>query len=163
MTSLNGAVPFGWCPVRRKELPDSLLRAVGYDGLPSIDVFVCTADPRREPPASVASTALSAMAFDYPTDRLSVYLSDDGGSAVTLFAFMEAARFARYWLPFCKSLHPLDDKNVTIASLFMLSVDSIDVEWIPRLPQNLTTKYLLVEAFPARGQEDMSCLVTLST
>ncbi|KAG6483651.1 hypothetical protein ZIOFF_060303 [Zingiber officinale] len=96
------AVPFRWCPVRRKEFPDSLLREVGRDDLPAIDVFVCTADPRREPPASVASTALSAMAFDYPTDRLSVYLSDDGGSAVTLFAFMEAARFARYWLPFCK-------------------------------------------------------------
>ncbi|WOL03032.1 hypothetical protein Cni_G11752 [Canna indica] len=96
------AQAFRWRPVRRQEFPDRLLQEVEPKQLPALDVYICTADPHREPPASVASTALSAMAFDYPTDRLSVYVSDDGGSAVTLFAFMEAARFARYWLPFCK-------------------------------------------------------------
>ncbi|URE31632.1 cellulose synthase-like protein [Musa troglodytarum] len=93
---------FRWRPVSRQEFPDPLLREVGSDGLPALDVFICTADPHKEPPISVVGTALSAMSFDYPTDRLSIYVSDDGGSAVTLFAFMEAARFARYWLPFCK-------------------------------------------------------------
>ncbi|CAA6665754.1 unnamed protein product [Spirodela intermedia] len=82
------AQAFRWRPVRRQE-----------EGWPGLDVFICTADPYKEPPMSVANTALSAMAFDYPTDRLSVYISDDGGSPLTLFAFMEAARFARYWLP----------------------------------------------------------------
>lgn len=91
-----------WRPVRRREFPDRLLHAVAPDDLPAIDVFICTADALREPPASVASTALSAMAFDYPPEKISVYVSDDGGSAVTLLAFAEAARFARYWLPFCR-------------------------------------------------------------
>lgn len=50
----------------------------------------------------VVSTALSALAFDYPAEKLSVYVSDDGGADVTLFAFMEGARFARHWLPFCR-------------------------------------------------------------
>ncbi|GFP98084.1 cellulose synthase-like protein g3 [Phtheirospermum japonicum] len=32
----------------------------------------------------------------------SVYVSDDGGSELTMFAFMEAAKFGRHWLAFCK-------------------------------------------------------------
>ncbi|XP_073109211.1 cellulose synthase-like protein G3 isoform X2 [Elaeis guineensis] len=94
--------PFRWRSVRRREFPDRLIDTVGRKNLPALDVFICTADPHKEPPMSVVSTALSVMAFDYPTDRLSVYISDDGGSEVTLFAFMEAAMFARYWLPFCR-------------------------------------------------------------
>ncbi|RVW91586.1 Cellulose synthase-like protein G1 [Vitis vinifera] len=57
---------------------------------------------RQEPPMSVVNTALSVMAYDYPTEKLSVYVSDDGGSKLTLFAFMEAARFAAHWLPYCR-------------------------------------------------------------
>ncbi|XP_010912201.1 cellulose synthase-like protein G3 [Elaeis guineensis] len=94
--------PFRWRSVRRREFPDSLIDMVARKNLPALDVFICTADPHKEPPMSVVSTALSVMAFDYPTDRLSVYVSDDGGSEVTLFAFVEAAMFARYWLPFCR-------------------------------------------------------------
>ncbi|KAG1346416.1 putative Cellulose synthase-like protein G2 [Cocos nucifera] len=94
--------PFRWRSVRRREFPARLIDTVGRKNLPALDVFICTADPHKEPPMSVVSTALSVMAFDYPTDRLSVYVSDDGGSEVTLFAFMEAAMFARYWLPFCR-------------------------------------------------------------
>lgn len=100
---------FRWRPVRREEHPHLLLEATtGHDGLqqqqllPALDVFICTADPYKEPPASVASTALSVMAYDYPAEKISVYVSDDGGSELTLFAFVEAARFARHWLPFCK-------------------------------------------------------------
>lgn len=78
--------------------------------LPKLDVFVCTADPYKEPPVNVVCTALSAIAFDYPTDRLSVYVSDDGCSELTLFAFMEAAKFALHWLPFCK------DNNILVRS-----------------------------------------------
>lgn len=51
---------------------------------------------------SVVNTALSVMAYDYPVEKLSVYLSDDGGSDLTLFAFMEAAKFAKHWIPFCR-------------------------------------------------------------
>ncbi|XP_058095875.1 cellulose synthase-like protein G3 [Magnolia sinica] len=91
-----------WRPIRRWSFPENLSKLVDDRDLPALDVFICTADPRREPPMSVANTALSTMAFDYPTDRISVYVSDDGGSDLTLFAFMEAAKFARHWLPFCR-------------------------------------------------------------
>lgn len=70
--------------------------------LPGIDIFVCTADPMIEPPAMVINTVLSVMAYDYPPEKLSVYLSDDGGSDLTFYAMVEAARFSKIWLPFCK-------------------------------------------------------------
>ncbi|KAL5989415.1 hypothetical protein ACLOJK_010306 [Asimina triloba] len=91
-----------WRPVRRSALPENLSRLFDDRDLPALDVFICTADPRKEPPISVANTALSAMAFAYPTDKISVYVSDDGGSDLMLFAFTEAAKFARHWLPFCR-------------------------------------------------------------
>ena len=71
--------------------------------LGAIDVFICTADPKKEPPVKVMNTVLSAMVLDYPPEKLSVYLSDDGGSSLTLYAIREAWRFARLWIPFCKS------------------------------------------------------------
>ncbi|XP_035543219.1 cellulose synthase-like protein G3 isoform X6 [Juglans regia] len=69
---------------------------------PALDVFICTTDPYKEPPMRLVSTVLSVMAYDYPTENISVYVSDDGGSQVTLFACMEAAKFAYHWLPFCR-------------------------------------------------------------
>lgn len=51
---------------------------------------------------TVVATTLSVMAYDYPAEKLSIYVSDDGGSELTLFALMQAARFAKAWLPFCK-------------------------------------------------------------
>ncbi|PON68983.1 Cellulose synthase [Trema orientale] len=93
-------------PLYRKEFPEKYLN--NYKGkkyseeFPAIDVFVCTADPYKEPPMNVVNTALSVMAFDYPEEKVSIYVSDDGGSALTLFAFMEAAKFAVHWLPFCR-------------------------------------------------------------
>ncbi|GMJ00456.1 cellulose synthase like G3, ARABIDOPSIS THALIANA CELLULOSE SYNTHASE-LIKE G3 [Hibiscus trionum] len=89
-------------PVYRKEFPDNIEKVVNTSDLPGLDVFICTADPYKEPPMSVVNTALSVMAYDYPTDKISLYVSDDGGSAFTLFAFMEAARFAAHWLPYCR-------------------------------------------------------------
>ncbi|CAI0441715.1 unnamed protein product [Linum tenue] len=88
-------------PVRRREFPANL-PARGRSDFPALDVFICTADPYKEPPVGVVNTALSVLAYDYPPEKLSVYVSDDGGSALTLFAFLEAAKFAAHWLPFCK-------------------------------------------------------------
>ncbi|XP_022719962.1 cellulose synthase-like protein E6 [Durio zibethinus] len=70
--------------------------------LPGIDIFVCTADPLIEPPSMVINTVLSVMAYDYPPEKLSIYLSDDGGSDLTFYAMLEAATFSKKWLPFCK-------------------------------------------------------------
>lgn len=90
-------------PLRRREFPDNLKQLLKKDSnFPALDVFICTADPYKEPPMSVVNTALSVLAYDYPTTKISVYVSDDGGSDMTLFAFMEAARFAAEWLPFCR-------------------------------------------------------------
>lgn len=86
-------------PVIRQTFPENIMSEKDF---PPIDIFICTADPRKEPPISVVNTALSVMAYDYPSHKISVYVSDDGGSQLTLFAFMEAAKFARVWLPFCR-------------------------------------------------------------
>ncbi|CAN6456151.1 unnamed protein product [Victoria cruziana] len=101
---------YRWTPVRRRAFPENLRAKLQDADLPALDVFICTADPFREPPIDVANTALSAMAFDYPADKISVYVSDDGGSKLTLLAFMEAARFAKKWVPFCKE-HKIKERN----------------------------------------------------
>ncbi|XP_021689910.2 cellulose synthase-like protein E6 isoform X2 [Hevea brasiliensis] len=43
------------------------------------------------------------MSCNYPTEKLAVYLSDDGGSDLTFYALLEASHFAKYWIPFCKT------------------------------------------------------------
>ncbi|KAL4567378.1 hypothetical protein LXL04_022961 [Taraxacum kok-saghyz] len=90
---------FLWRPVTRTVFPERLPED---DQLPPIDVFICTADPEKEPPLGVMNTVVSAMSLDYPATKLTVYLSDDGGCPVTLEALREAWRFAKIWVPFCK-------------------------------------------------------------
>nr|XP_048337139.1 cellulose synthase-like protein E2 isoform X2 [Ziziphus jujuba var. spinosa] len=90
-----------WNPAYRNTFKDRL--SLRYEKvLPGIDIFVCTADPTVEPPIMVINTVLSVMAYDYPPEKLSVYLSDDGGSDLTFYAMLMASRFAKEWLPFCR-------------------------------------------------------------
>ncbi|KAF8737560.1 hypothetical protein HU200_014107 [Digitaria exilis] len=89
-------------PVYRRVLPDRLTQRYKEEELPGVDIFVCTADPTLEPPMLVISTVLSVMAYDYPAEKLNIYLSDDAGSVVTLYALYEASEFAKHWIPFCK-------------------------------------------------------------
>ncbi|KAF5938523.1 hypothetical protein HYC85_022782 [Camellia sinensis] len=89
-------------PINRETFPENLIKHAKESEFPAVDVLICTADPYKEPPMRVVNTCLSVMAYDYPTQKLSFYVSDDGGSQLTLFAFMEAAKFAAHWLPFCK-------------------------------------------------------------
>uniref|UniRef100_A0A0A0KUZ9 Cellulose synthase-like protein G3 n=1 Tax=Cucumis sativus TaxID=3659 RepID=A0A0A0KUZ9_CUCSA len=97
--------------LRRREYPANLKELLKKDSdFPALDVFICTADPYKEPPMNAVNTALSVMAYDYPTSKVSVYVSDDGGSAMTLFAFMVAAKFAAKWLPFCRE-NGIVDRN----------------------------------------------------
>ena len=96
------AQAFRMCPTQRQVFIEHLQHVAEESDYPALDVFICTADPYKEPPIGVVNTALSVMAYDYPVEKLSVYVSDDGGSQLTLFAFMEAARFATHWLPFCR-------------------------------------------------------------
>ncbi|TYJ11184.1 hypothetical protein E1A91_A11G257700v1 [Gossypium mustelinum] len=92
-----------WNSVYRLPYIDRLSQRFGKE-LPGIDIFVCTADPLMEPPSMVVNTVLSVMAYDYPPEKLSIYLSDDGGSDLTFYAMLEAANFSKTWLPFCKKL-----------------------------------------------------------
>ncbi|KAL5747072.1 hypothetical protein ACOSQ2_024369 [Xanthoceras sorbifolium] len=90
---------FRWIPVTRTVF---LENSPADDArLPGVDVFVCTADPKKEPTLDVMNTVISALALDYPTNKLAVYLSDDGGCKITLYATREASKFAKYWVPFC--------------------------------------------------------------
>lgn len=70
--------------------------------VPAVDIFVTTADPVLEPPIITVNTVLSLMALDYPAKKLGCYVSDDGCSALTLYALSEAVKFAKIWVPFCK-------------------------------------------------------------
>jgi len=90
---------FRWRPVSRSVFPERLPED---HELPPIDVFICTADSTKEPTLDVMNTVLSAMSLDYPPKKLHVYLSDDGGSPLTLHGVREAWKFARWWLPFCR-------------------------------------------------------------
>ncbi|KAB2009430.1 hypothetical protein ES319_D10G166200v1 [Gossypium barbadense] len=89
---------FRWRPLSRTVSIDEIPANMNLEGL---DVFVCTADPRKEPTMEVMNTIISALALDYPPGKLAVYLSDDGGSYITLYALKEAFAFSKRWLPFC--------------------------------------------------------------
>ena len=93
---------FRWRPQITKHVllpPDKLRPQLP---LPAIDVFICTADPEKEPTLEVMNTLISAMTLDYPPDKLHIYFSDDAGSPVTLHGVREARRFSRWWVPFCR-------------------------------------------------------------
>ncbi|PON63765.1 Cellulose synthase [Parasponia andersonii] len=82
----------------------------GRSDLPGVDVFVSTADPDKEPPLVTANTILSILAVDYPIEKLSCYISDDGGAILTFEAMAEAANFAQVWVPFCRK-HNIEPRN----------------------------------------------------
>uniref|UniRef100_A0A5B7B305 Putative cellulose synthase-like protein E6 isoform X1 n=1 Tax=Davidia involucrata TaxID=16924 RepID=A0A5B7B305_DAVIN len=90
-----------WNPIYRYTFKHRLSQRY-EEVLPGVDIFVCTADPVLEPPIMVINTVLSVMAYDYPPQKLSIYLSDDGGSEITFYALLQASRFSKHWLPFCK-------------------------------------------------------------
>ncbi|PPD75632.1 hypothetical protein GOBAR_DD27443 [Gossypium barbadense] len=92
----------------------------GRSDLPGVDVFVSTADPEKEPPLVTANTILSIMAANYPVEKLSAYISDDGGAILTFEAMAEAIRFAEVWVPFCRK-HDIEPRNPD--SYFNLKTD----------------------------------------
>ncbi|KAL9259388.1 Cellulose synthase A catalytic subunit 1 [UDP-forming]-like protein [Drosera capensis] len=95
-----------WYPINRETFLDRLALRHDREGEPSqlapIDVFVSTVDPLKEPPLITANTVLSILAVDYPVDKVSCYVSDDGSAMLTFEALSETSEFARKWVPFCK-------------------------------------------------------------
>lgn len=91
-----------------------------------MDIFVTTADPIIEPPMMVMNTVLSVMAYDYPTEKISVYLSDDGGSELTYYALLEAAEFAKQWIPYCKK-YSVEPRS-PVAYFVSIATDAVGVD-----------------------------------
>ncbi|KAL5578008.1 hypothetical protein UlMin_019707 [Ulmus minor] len=96
--------------LRDKFEQPSLSNPKGRSDLPGVDVFVSTADPDKEPPLVTANTILSILAVDYPVEKLSCYISDDGGAILTFEAMAEAVNFAQVWVPFCRK-HNIEPRN----------------------------------------------------
>ncbi|KAL8192154.1 hypothetical protein R6Q57_028016 [Mikania cordata] len=95
-----------WYPINRITFIDELSARYEREGEPSelaaVDFFVSTVDPLKEPPLITANTVLSILAVDYPVDKVSCYVSDDGAAMLTFESLVETAEFARKWVPFCK-------------------------------------------------------------
>ncbi|KAI5440357.1 hypothetical protein KIW84_010019 [Lathyrus oleraceus] len=129
---------YRWRPVSRSVMTEKL---PADQNLPGLDIFVCTIDPEKEPTVEVMNTVVSAVAMDYPSDKLCVYLSDDGGSPVTLYGIKEASQFAKAWVPFCKKygvksrcpkvfFSPLgEDEHVLRSHEFEVERDQIKVKY----------------------------------
>ncbi|MBA0759794.1 hypothetical protein Gotri_022627, partial [Gossypium trilobum] len=98
-----------WYPIERETYLDRLSLRYEKEGklseLASIDVFVSTVDPMKEPPLITANTVLSILAVDYPVDKVACYVSDDGAAMLTFEALSETSEFARKWVPFCKKFN----------------------------------------------------------
>ncbi|GAV83167.1 Cellulose_synt domain-containing protein [Cephalotus follicularis] len=92
----------------------------GKSDLPGVDIFVSTADPEKEPVLVTANTILSILAAEYPVEKLSCYVSDDGGSLLTFEAMAEAASYAKIWVPFCRK-HDISPRNPE--TYFNLKID----------------------------------------
>ncbi|THG04136.1 hypothetical protein TEA_015477 [Camellia sinensis var. sinensis] len=96
-----------WSPIDRETYLDRLSLRYEREGEPNmlapVDIFVSTVDPMKEPPLVTGNTILSILAMDYPVDKISCYVSDDGASMLTFEALSETAEFARKWVPFCKN------------------------------------------------------------
>ncbi|CBI30712.3 hypothetical protein VitviT2T_015236 [Vitis vinifera] len=95
-----------WTPINRETFIDRLSARYEREGEPSelaaVDFFVSTVDPLKEPPLITANTVLSILAVDYPVDKVSCYVSDDGSAMLSFESLVETADFARKWVPFCK-------------------------------------------------------------
>ncbi|KAJ8431241.1 hypothetical protein Cgig2_028631 [Carnegiea gigantea] len=95
-----------WFPINRETYLDRLSLRFEREGEPNklapVDFFVSTVDPLKEPPIITANTILSILAVDYPVEKVSCYVSDDGASMLLFDTLAETAEFARRWVPFCK-------------------------------------------------------------
>ncbi|KAF9611342.1 hypothetical protein IFM89_030131 [Coptis chinensis] len=105
------------------------------------------------------NTVLSVMAYNYPTEKLSVYVSDDGGSDLTFYALLEASQFGKHWIPFSKKFNieprspsayfstksdPLVDNKVlsSIKKLYEEMEHRIETaSKLGRIPEDIRIKY----------------------
>jgi len=95
-----------WLPITRETYLDRLSIRFEREGEPNqlspVDVFVSSVDPLKEPPIITANTVLSILSVDYPVEKVTCYVSDDGASMLLFDCLAETSEFARRWVPFCK-------------------------------------------------------------
>ncbi|PWA59010.1 cellulose synthase A catalytic subunit 7 [Artemisia annua] len=150
-----------WSPVKRETYLDRLALRYDKDGepsqLPHIDVFVTTADPSREPPLVTANTVLSILAVDYPVDKMTCYVSDDGYAMQTFESLTETAEFAKKWVPFCKkySIEPRAPEFFFTEKIDYV-MDDIDLSFIKEC-REMKREYeelkVRINAFVAKAQK----------
>ncbi|XP_042519910.1 cellulose synthase-like protein H1 isoform X2 [Macadamia integrifolia] len=149
-----------WTPVDYTTYPERLLQWFG-DELPPVDMFVTTADPVLEPSIITVNTVLSLLAVDYPAHKLACYVSDDGASPLTFYSLVEASKFAKLWVPFCKKY------DVQVRAPFMyfstepmstshISSDHFQQEW-----KKIKDKYeQLTQRIEEAAQKSVPCDLT---
>ncbi|GJZ31448.1 cellulose synthase A catalytic subunit 3 [UDP-forming]-like protein [Tanacetum coccineum] len=75
----------------------------GREGEPSqlafVDIFVNTVDLLKEPPLVTANMVLFILAIDYPDDKVSCYVSDDGAAMLSFESLSETSEFAKKCVP----------------------------------------------------------------
>nr|GEV25637.1 cellulose synthase A catalytic subunit 4 [UDP-forming] [Tanacetum cinerariifolium] len=95
-----------WFPINRETYLDRLSLRFEREGEPNgllpVDFFVSSVDPLKEPPIITSNTVLSILSVDYPTEKVSCYVSDDGAAMLLFDTLSETAEFARRWVPFAK-------------------------------------------------------------
>ncbi|KAI4307852.1 hypothetical protein L6164_030987 [Bauhinia variegata] len=141
-----------WRIVYHSPFMQRLLQRYDEDKLPAMDIFVCTADPLLEPPSLVINTVLSTMSYNYPPEKLSVYLSDDGGSELTFYALLKASDFSKHWLPFCRRFN-IEPRS---PEAYFAGHHSGDEEWfsIKKLYEEMKSQIESVEKM-GKVSEDM--------
>lgn len=96
--------------------------------LPAVDIFVSTVDPVEEPPLTLANTILSILAANYPPDKVTCYVSDDGAAILTFEALCETSHFATKWVPFC---HKFNIEPRAPESYFNQKLDYLNYQVLP--------------------------------
>ncbi|KAI4307850.1 hypothetical protein L6164_030985 [Bauhinia variegata] len=129
-----------WRIVHHSPFKQRLSHRYDEDKLTATDIFVCTADPLLEPPSLVINRVLSAMSYNYPPEKLSVYLSDDGGSELTFYALLKASDFSKHWLPFCKRFN-IEPRS---PEAYFAGHHSDDNEWLSIKAFNFLMLYKLI-------------------
>ncbi|KAK6119245.1 hypothetical protein DH2020_047008 [Rehmannia glutinosa] len=123
-----------WLPVNRETYLDRLALRYDREGEPSqlaaVDIFVSTVDPLKEPPLVTANTVLSILSVDYPVDKVSCYVSDDGAAMLTFEALSETSEFARKWVPFCKSTREYEEFKIRVNALVAKAQKVPEEGWI---------------------------------
>lgn len=96
-------------PVNRETYTDRLCLRYDYPGenctLACIDVFLNMKDHQESSPIPIVNTVLSILAVDYPSDRITCYVSDDEAALLTLEILSETCQFAEKWVPFCREFN----------------------------------------------------------